>query len=110
MIGVGHREHRDGAVALGVEQLVVVVGIAGVADAVEDGIRVGLLRLVIEDEDDFAVGVDAGVIVVVQFRGGDAVAGEDHAAGNGDFMGEGRRGVGCMKDFAVTAAGERQAR
>jgi len=52
VVWIGHRQYRDGAVPLGVEELVIVVGIAGVADAVEDGIRIGLLRFVVEDQDD----------------------------------------------------------
>ena len=100
VIGVGHGGHRNGAVALGVEQLVIVVGVAGVANAVEHGVRVGLLWLMIEDEDDLAAGVDTGVIIVVQFGGGDAEAGKDHAAGDGDFVSERRRGVGGLKNLA----------
>jgi len=48
--------------------------------ASEDAFLVGFLRFVAEDENDFALRVDFGVVVVVIFGRGDAVASEDDGA------------------------------
>ena len=86
---VGHGDECDGSVPLGVEEFVVVVGIAGVAFAVEDGVVVGFLRFVVEDENDLALGVDSGVVVIVEFRSCYSETSEDDGALAGDFVGEG---------------------
>jgi len=80
VIGVRHRQHRDGAVPLCVEQLVIVVGVARVADTVEYRGGVVFLRLVVEDEDDFAAGANPRVVIVIQFRRGNPVTGEHYLA------------------------------
>ena len=49
----------------------------GVYTAFERAGRVELLRLMTQQQDDFAANIDTGVIVVVILRRGDAVACED---------------------------------
>src|SRR5262245_1160808 len=48
-----------------------------VTNTVEHGLRVILLRFVIEDEHDFPFSVQMIVIVITEFRRGDAVTGKD---------------------------------
>jgi hypothetical protein len=97
-------------VAVRVPQLRNVVEVTGVALAVEDGLQVVLLRLVIEDGDDLALGVDAGVVVVIELGSGDAVTGEHDRAGDRDL----RRCVGDrfrrVEHFRVAVAAQREGR
>ena len=74
------QNHADGAVHLGVRRLAEELRVLGVNLAREDALLVEFLRLVPQHEHDLALDVDAGVIVVVVLGGGDAVAGEHHAA------------------------------
>ena len=69
MIRIGRDQHRHGAVAARDHHFGAGVGVAGVAFAVENRIRIVFLRLMIEDQDDFAARVDGRVIVVVRVRG-----------------------------------------
>ena len=55
VVRIGHGQDRDGAVLPRIRQLVVGIVVAGVAFPVEDRIGVGLLRLVVEDQDDLAL-------------------------------------------------------
>ncbi len=43
----------------------------------EDAVLILFLRLVAQDQDDFAFDIQAGVIVVMEFGSGDPVTGED---------------------------------
>ena len=70
------------AVAARVGGFAVVLGVIGVDLAVEYALFVVFLRFVREHEHEFAVHVDSRVVVVVVFRGGDAVSGEDDSAGS----------------------------
>lgn len=49
----------------------------------------------------FPFGIDAGVIIVIQLGGGDAVVGEDHGSGDGDLVGEVRRRIGSVEELAA---------
>ncbi len=57
----------------------------------------------------FPFGIDAGVIIVIQLGGGDAVVGEDHGSGDGDLVGEVRRRIGGVEDLAAAIVGNVQA-
>ena len=81
-VGFGDDDDGEGSVGLGVEELDAAGGVPGVAGAVEDGGGVVFLGFVVEDEDDLAPGVEVFVVVVAEFRGGDAEAGEDDGCGD----------------------------
>ncbi len=78
MVRIGRDQQRHRAMTLGDHHLGAGVRVARVALAVEDRIGVLLLRLMVEDQNDFAARVDARVIVIVKLGRGDAEAGEDH--------------------------------
>ena len=96
---------------LGVDGLAGELGVRGVDFAGEDGFLVDSPGARAQDEDDFVLDVEAGVVVVVVFGGGDAVAGEDDGAGDGAGGREVRRGEigldGVLRDGAVLLGGQR---
>src|SRR5262249_32640842 len=53
------------------------ISMTRIAKTVEHGLRVVLLRFVIEDEHDPPFGVQVGVIIITEFRSSDAVTGKD---------------------------------
>ena len=65
MVRIGGGQHRHRTVSLGVENLGVIVRVACVALAVKDGVRIGLLRLVIENQNHLTPDIDAGIVVVL---------------------------------------------
>ena len=67
-----------GTVHLRVDELYTSGRVLRISDAIEDRLRIVLLRLMIEDEDDLAFGVDIGVVVVVDPRRRDAVTRKDY--------------------------------
>ncbi len=62
----GDDDERNSAVGLGVEEFYARRRISCVAGAVEDGLGIVLLRFVVEDENDLALGIDALVVVVAK--------------------------------------------
>src|SRR2546429_2278611 len=70
MLAVGFRcdQHAHRPMHLRVQDFHAPGGVTRVAGAVEDGVGIGLLRLVIENQHDFSVRVDALVIVVSKLR------------------------------------------
>jgi hypothetical protein len=69
-------ERGNGSMLSSVCQLHPTAGVERMASAIEDRIAVVLLRLMVEDENDFSGGVQACIVVVTILRRGDAVAGE----------------------------------
>src|SRR5580704_16139771 len=74
------QKHGLGAMHLSIHGLVHSLGMRGVALAFEYAFVIELLRFVPKYQNDFVLGIQAGIIVVVVFRSGDAVSGEDHIA------------------------------
>ena len=100
MVGaVGYQDHAGRAVHLGVGRLGGKLRVLGESLAFEDALVVRFLRLVAQHQDDLAFHVEAGIVVVVVFRRGDAVAGEDHGAGQRPGLGEieGNEFVGAVQ-------------
>ena len=79
-IWLGHDQHANRAVRLGIHHLDTRRRIACIAGSIEDRSWVVFLRLVIENQNDLAVHIDAAVIVVIQLGRGDAEASKDDAA------------------------------
>src|SRR5262249_9173126 len=75
-VRLGRKENAGSAVPFGVHYLDECARITSVSSAVEDGAGIIFLRLVIEDQDNFAVRVERGVGVISEFRRGDTVTGE----------------------------------
>ena len=103
-IGLAHDQHADRAVRLRVQDFHARRGVTRVAGSVEDGVRIGFLRLVIEEQNDFSVHIDAAVVVVVEFGRGDAVSGEDDRSGNVDVGAIGAGGIGKLPLLLGTAS------
>jgi hypothetical protein len=100
---VVHQQHGARSVLFGVDQLVRRSGVRGEPLAIEDALVIGLLRFVPQHQDDLALHIHAGVVVVLEFRGRNAVAGKDHSSLCGSVAAD-RKGDG------VAALGERHAR
>src|SRR5207302_1423484 len=83
-------------------------GVTRVAGAVEDGVGIGLLRLVIENQHDFSVRVDVLVIVVSKLGRGDAVASEDYLRGHINIGMVRAQRVGKFPLLLASAAGFRR--
>src|SRR5260370_35106176 len=75
--GVVHQDAAHGDVISGVGGFVDDLGVGGEIRSAKNAILFVLLRLVSKDQDDFALRVYTLVIVVVIFRGSDAVACEN---------------------------------
>ena len=73
-------QHRLGAMNFGVGRFAEDLGVGGVDLAFEHAFVVELLRLVAQQQHDFALHIQARVIVVIVFGRGDAEAREDHVA------------------------------
>ncbi len=110
MVGIRHREHGGRTVPLRVQRLVVIVGVARVASAVEDRLLIVLLRLVVENQDHLALHVDTRVIVVAQFGRADAVAGEDHLRANRPLVRKVACHIGRPEGIYVDAVVHRERR
>ncbi len=83
-----YQEHSLGPVHLGVHSLVHRLGVGGVAFALEDTLVVEFLGFVTKHENDFVLGIQAGIVVVVVLGRGDSVSGEDHLATDLALRGE----------------------
>ena len=82
MVGaVGDQDHAGGAVQFGVGGLGGELRVLGQGLAFKDALGVRFLRLVTHHQDDLAFDVETGIVVVAVFGRGNAVAGEDHGAG-----------------------------
>src|SRR5580692_1356218 len=65
-------------------------------------------RLVAEDEDNFVFNVEAGVVVVIKFFGGDAIAGEDDWGVDGTGGGKAEGDVILVEREGAVRAGVRK--
>ena len=82
MVGaVGDQDHAGRTVHFGIGCLGGELRVLGEGLAFEDALRVRFLGLVAHHQDDLAFDVETGVVVVAVFGRGNAVAGEDHRAG-----------------------------
>jgi hypothetical protein len=87
----------DGAVGLRVEPLDSRRSVHGEAGSQEYAVRVPLLRLAIEDDDDLPLGIQTRIVVIAVFGGGDAITREDHRGGEGDIVLEGALKIGAAR-------------
>lgn len=91
-VWLGQDQHADCAVLLCVHGFHSRGGVTGVAGSVEDERWTVLLRLVVEEEDNLALHINACVIVVMKFGRGDAEGGEDYVCGDIHIMRKGAKG------------------
>src|ERR1700761_3567027 len=106
-VRLGDNQDAHGAVSLRVLHLYTRGGVASVAGAVEDRLGIGLLGLVIEDQDDFAVRIEGLVIVVTELGRGDSETGKYDGRGYVDVFREGAISIGKFPLLFVRAAFER---
>src|SRR6185369_959 len=77
-VWLGNNQHAHRSMRLCVQHFHPRCRIPGVPRPIEDRSWIGLLWLVIENQHDLPVRIDALIIVVVQFRRGDAVSGKNY--------------------------------
>ena len=85
---IGHQDDADRTVVLCVDGFVDGAPVGGVLATGEDASLVVLLRLVVDDDGDFPPGVEMLIVIVVVFRGGDAVADKNQGSFNRGVGGE----------------------
>src|SRR5262249_44768458 len=75
----------------------------GIARAIKDRLRISLLRLVIKDDDNLALGINSFVVVIPQLRRGDAKTGKDCLGGEVNIFGKSAKRLGKLPALLITA-------
>src|SRR5215471_13711034 len=87
-VRLGNNHYCNSSVCLRIERLHARGGVTRIAGAVKYGLWISLLRLVIKDDDNFALGINPFVAVISQLRRGYAKTGKDCLGGHVNIFGK----------------------
>jgi hypothetical protein len=107
-IGLGNHKHRHRAVLLRVQHFHPGSRVARIAFAIKDGACIILLRFVVEDQRDLPSCIQPFVVVIAEFRRGNAVAREHHRRRQVHFMAKAPNNRGRFRLDLHPAAGQLQ--
>src|SRR5215471_6245090 len=102
-IRLGNNHYCNCSVGLRIERLHARGSVPRIASAVKDGLWISLLRLVIKDNDNFALGINPFVIVISQLRRGDAKTDKDCLGGDVNIFGKSAKRLRKLPAFLIPA-------
>src|SRR5215472_15988434 len=103
-VRLGNNHYCNSSVCLRIERLHARGGVTRIAGAIKDGLWISLLRLVIKDNDNFALGINPCVVVIPQFRRGDAKTGKDCLGGDVNIFGKSAKRLRKLPAFLIPAS------
>src|SRR5215471_3077879 len=87
-VRLGNNHDSNCSACLGIERLHARGGVPGIGGAIKYGLWISLLRLVIKDDDNLALGINPFIVVISQLRRSDAKTGKDCLGGHVNIPGK----------------------